>query len=65
MEEGAMAHHSYGSYAPSTYGSYEPRRANPTTAGMAETPLGRRYGARGGYTGTRPKCGTSYLVRVG
>ena len=31
MEEGAMAHHFYGSYAPSAYGSYEPRRANPST----------------------------------
>jgi hypothetical protein len=34
MEEGARAHHSYGSYAPSTYGSYEPHRANPSTADL-------------------------------
>jgi hypothetical protein len=36
MEEGARAHHSYGSYAPSSYGSYEPRRANPSTAPQVE-----------------------------
>jgi hypothetical protein len=32
MKEGARAHRSYGSYAPSTYGSYEPLRENPSTA---------------------------------
>jgi hypothetical protein len=35
MEEGAMVHHSYDSYAPSTCGSYEPRRANPIIAAAA------------------------------